>query len=99
LRAYKSLGVNDFGDESDKADSGVDRADQTGGVIRIGLQDQTSDLTTRVGRLSRKASRYAPRDGRWATKDGSDGTLFVLSPWTAGWATAGANSVENSGQK
>jgi hypothetical protein len=99
LRAYKSLSADDFGDEGDKANSGVDRADQTGGVIRIGLQDQTSDLTIRVGRLSGKASRYAPKDGRWATKDGSDGTLFVLSSWTAGWATAGASSFENARRK
>jgi hypothetical protein len=99
LRAYKSLSADDFGDESDKAGSGVDRADQTGGIIRIGLRDDASDLTIRVGRLSEKASRWSPKDGRWALKDGGDGTLFVLSPWTAGWATAGASRFENADRK
>ena len=99
LRAYHSLGADDFGDESDKADSGVDRADQTGGIIRIGLRDQASDLTIRVGRRSDRASRWAPKDGRWAIKDGSDGTLFVLSPWTAGWATAEVSKFEIADRK
>jgi hypothetical protein len=99
LRAYHALGADDFGDESDKAGSGVDRADQTGGIIRIRLQDQASEQTIRVGRLSDKASRWAPKDGRWAIRDGGDGTLFVLSPWTAGWAMAGVSKFEIADRK
>ena len=88
LRAYRSLEADDFGEERDKSDSGVERAEKTGGIIRIRLKNAISDLTIRVGKLSNSTTRWAIKDSRWAMKDGGDGTLYSLSPWTAGWATA-----------
>jgi len=94
LRAYRSLSADDFGDEGDKSDSGVDMAEKTGGVVHIRFSDNASELTIRVGRLANRTTRWAIKDSRWAVKDGGDGTLYALSPWTAGWATADASKFE-----
>jgi hypothetical protein len=91
---YKSLSADDFGEEQDRAASGVDEAEETGGVIHIRLKDNGGDQMIKVGKLSKKASRWAIKDSRWALKEGGDGTLYVLSPWTADWATADAKKFE-----
>jgi hypothetical protein len=88
VRAYSSLSAEDFGEERDRAESGVDNAEMTGGVVRIRLRDSAPDLTIRVGKPSTNATRFSVKDSRWAVKDGGDGTLYVLSPWTADWALA-----------
>jgi len=93
LRDYQSLAADDFGDRASRPDSGVDDAARTGGVIRIGLADGT-ELTLRVGKPANDTSRFAVKDSRWAIKDGGDGTLYALSPYTAGWATADARKFE-----
>jgi hypothetical protein len=94
LRNYKSLSADDFGEPADRAASGVDEAEQTGGVVRIRLKDDGGDRTIRVGKLSKRTSRWAIKDSRWAIKEGGDGTLYDLSPWTADWATADAGRFE-----
>jgi hypothetical protein len=96
LRAYRSLSADDFGEEEDKSDSGVDWAEQTGGIVRIKLKDSASELTLRVGKLAKRTTRWAIKDSRWAIEEGGDGTLYVLSPWTAGWATADATRFEQA---
>jgi hypothetical protein len=94
IRNYKSLSADDFGEEQDRAGSGVDEAEETGGIVHIRLKDNGGDRTIRVGKLSKRASRWAIKDSRWAIKEGGDGTLYVLSPWTADWATADAKRFE-----
>jgi hypothetical protein len=96
IQNYKSLSADDFGEEQDRAGSGVDEAEETGGVVHIRLKDNGGDWTIRVGKLSKRASRWAIKDSRWAIKEGGDGTLYVLSPWTADWATANAKRFEES---
>jgi hypothetical protein len=94
LRNYKALSADDFGEEKDRPSSGVDRAEETGGVVHIRLKGQGSDLTLKIGKLSNDTSRWAIKGSRWAIKEGGDGTLYVLSPWTADWATADAKRFE-----
>jgi len=53
-------------------------------------------LTLRVGKLAKRTTRWAIKDSRWAIEEGGDGTLYVLSPWTAGWATADATRFEQA---
>ncbi len=93
LRDYQALAADDFGARENRGPSGVDDAEHTGGVIRIRLRGG-ADLTLRVGKLAHDTSRFAVADSRWAIKDGGDGTLYALSPYTAGWATADAHKFE-----
>ena len=90
LRAYKSLNAEDFGEE--KADTGIADAEKEGGVIRIVLKDNAGDITIKVGKSAKGASKYA-------IKEGGDGTVYVLSSWSADWATADKAKFEKSEKK
>jgi hypothetical protein len=98
LTTFKSLSADDFGRRQDRASSGVDEAEATGGVIRIKLAGDPSQLTLRVGKptKSNSNSRWNIEDSRWAVSDGDDGALYVLAPSTAGWATAGPDRFERA---
>jgi hypothetical protein len=93
LRDYRNLAADNFADGTSRADAGVDDAERTGGVIRIKLKSGAT-LTLRVGKPAIDKTRWAIKDGRWAVKDGGAGTLYVLAPWTAGWATADARKFQ-----
>jgi hypothetical protein len=90
LRAYKALSAEDFGD--DKADTGLDKAEENGGVVHIKLKDNAGDLTVKVGKVSKGTSRYA-------IKDGGDGTVYAISSWAADWATAAPSKFEKTEDK
>jgi hypothetical protein len=91
LRAFKALTAEDFAD--DKAtDTGLDNAEANGGVIQIKLKDNAGDITMKVGKTSKGSSRYA-------IKEGGDGTVYVISSWSADWATAAASKFEKSDEK
>lgn len=90
LRAYKNLNAEDFGDE--KSDAGLDNPTENGGVIRIVLKDNAGDHTIKVGKTSKGSSRFA-------VKDGGDGTIVVLSSWSADWAVAERKKFEKSDEK
>lgn len=93
LRDMRALSADDFTDGVSHADAGVDDAERTGGVLRI--ERRTSGpLTLRVGDLAHDDTRFGLRDARWATKDGGDETLYVLSPYTSGWALADRHKFE-----
>jgi Domain of unknown function (DUF4340) len=96
LRVYQSLGADDFGTEEDRPGSGVDDAEKTGGVLRITLAGDGGDRALRVGKLTKSTTRWALAGSRWAIEVGGDGTLYALSPWTAGWATADAARFERA---
>jgi Domain of unknown function (DUF4340) len=87
LRAYMALSAEDFGDA--KADSGLEKPVDNGGIVHIKLKDNAGDLTIKVGKVQKGTSRYA-------VKDGGDGTIYVLSSWSADWATAAASKFEKS---
>jgi hypothetical protein len=87
LRAYKGLAAEDFAEE--KADTGLDKAEETGGVIHIKLKDNAGEITVKVGNTAKGTSRYA-------IKDGGDGTVFTVSSWSADWATAAQSKFEKS---
>ncbi|WP_437299573.1 DUF4340 domain-containing protein [Sorangium sp. So ce426] len=90
LRAFKNLGAEDFGDE--KSDTGLDAAASNGGIITIKLKDNAGDFTVNVGKIAKGSSRYA-------TKEGGDGTIYVLSSWSADWALAEAKRFEKTEKK
>ena len=96
LRVYQSLGADDFGTEKDRAGSGVDDAEKTGGVVRVTLAGDRGDRALRVGKLTKSTTRWALAGSRWAIEVGGDGTLYALSPWTAGWAAADAGRFERA---
>jgi hypothetical protein len=93
LREYGTLAADNFADGTTAAEAGLDDAERIGGVLRIALKSGEV-LALRVGKLAHDTSRYAIRDSRWAVKDGGDGTIYALSPWTAGWALADARKFE-----
>jgi len=88
LLSYKSLSADDYGDDGDRALSGVDSAEETGGTVRIKLKGKSTPLTIKVGKVSTRQSPWAIKGNRWATADDRLRTLFVLSPYTAVWALA-----------
>jgi uncharacterized protein DUF4340 len=98
LTTFKSLSADDFGRRQDRASSGVDDAEATGGVLRIELAGDPSEVTLRVGKPTKSNgnSRWNIEDSRWAVNDGDDGALYVLAPWTAGWVTAGPARFERA---
>ena len=91
LRAYKTLNAEDYGEAKDRADSGVDKAEETGGVVHIKLKDNAGDLTIRVGKTSKGTSH-------WAAKDGSP-ILYAISSWASDWATAEPTKFEKDDKK
>jgi hypothetical protein len=90
LRAFKSLTAEDFGDE--KSDAGLDAAETNGGVVQLKLKDNAGDITIKVGKTNKGTSRFA-------LKEGGDGTLYVISSWSADWATAKPEKFEKSDKK
>jgi hypothetical protein len=96
LRNYRSLSADDFGEDADRATSGVDNAEESGGVIRIAVEGRSAPLTVRVGRISTRETPWAIKGNRWAVVDGGIGTLYVLSPWTADWAVSDASRFERT---
>jgi hypothetical protein len=90
LRAYKSLTAEDFAEE--KADTGLDSPEANGGLIQIKLKDNAGDVAVKVGKTSKGSSRFA-------TKEGGDGTAYVISSWSADWATADRAKFEKSDDK
>jgi Domain of unknown function (DUF4340) len=93
VRSYATLSADNFADGIGRADAGLDDPERTGGVLRISLRDGTTP-TLRVGKPARDTTRWAIKDSRWAAKDGGDGTIYALSPWTAGWALADARRFQ-----
>ena len=89
LRAFKSLTAEDFGDE--KSDAGIDDAEKNGGVVQIKLKDNAGDITLKIGKTSKGTSRFVKKD--------SGDTLFVISSWSADWASAKADKFEKSDKK
>ena len=85
LRAYKGLSAEDFAEE--KADTGLDKAEDNGGVIHVKLKDGAGEITMKVGKTAKGTSRYA-------VKDGGDGTVYTVSSWAADWATAAPSKFE-----
>jgi hypothetical protein len=90
LRAYKALNAEDFAE--DKADTGLDKAEEEGGVVKITLKDNAGAFTIKVGKTQKGSSRFA-------IKEPGDGTVYVISSWAADWANAAASKFEKSDDK
>ena len=85
LRAFKGLSAEDFAE--DKADTGLDKAEDNGGVVHIKLKDNAGEIPVKVGKTAKGTSRYA-------IKEGGDGTVYTVSSWSADWATAPQSKFE-----
>ncbi len=66
LRAYKALTAEDYGEAKDKAASGLDKAEENGGVVHIKLKDNAGDLTVKVGKVV-QGHQPLGHEGRLAT--------------------------------
>ncbi len=91
LRAFKGLNAEDFGEEKDLAGSGIDKAAEEGGIVKIKLKEGGGDITIKVGKVSKGTSR-------WAMKEGNP-ILYSVSSWAGDWATAGQAKFEKSDDK
>jgi hypothetical protein len=99
LHNYRSLSADDFGEDYDRSVSGVDDAEQSGGIIRIKLKDRPDPLTIRVGKVSTRQTPWAIKGNRWAVEEGGIEPLYVLSPYTADWAVADASRFERTRER
>ncbi|MBM4357760.1 MAG: DUF4340 domain-containing protein [Deltaproteobacteria bacterium] len=77
LTAFKSLKASDFA--KDGADTGIDKATEEGGLVRLKFKDGNGDVTLKVGKKQEG-------DNRYLVKEGGDGTVFVVGSWTGSWA-------------
>jgi hypothetical protein len=94
LAGFKSLSADELGRDEDRAGSGLDQAEVSGGVIQITLDEPPRELVIRVGNIAHGPSDWAIQNSRWATKVDGDGTLYALATWTTDWVTSGASQFE-----
>ncbi|WP_437959705.1 DUF4340 domain-containing protein [Sorangium sp. So ce119] len=92
LRAFQGLGAEDFGDGKSASDTGLDAPTTNGGIVKLKLKDNGGDFTVNVGKTAKGQSRYA-------TKEGGDGTIYVISSWSADWALAEPKKFEKTEKK
>lgn len=91
VRAFKSLAAIDFAEADVKPeDTGIDAAEKEGGVLKIKLGD--TEHVLRIGKVQKGKNRYA-------IKEGGDGTVFVISSWSADWGAADAAKFEKKDEK
>lgn len=91
LRAYKALSAEDFGEDKDKAEAGLDKAEENGGVLKIVLKDNAGEIIMKVGKVQKGTSR-------WVMKEG-DATLYAISSWAAEWAYGAPTKFEKGDDK
>lgn len=87
LRAYKGLAADDFADGKSDADTGLDKPSAT---IVIGLKEG-EPVKLAVGKVASGESRYLRRE--------NDKQAYVISSWSAGWATAKADKFQKADEK
>jgi hypothetical protein len=90
LSSYQNLKANDFA--KNDADTGLSDPIENGGIVRIKLKDDTASYALKVGKTQEGTSRYL-------VKEGGDGTVFVISSWTADWATGDAEKFSKPEEK
>ena len=87
LRAYKGLAADDFGDGKSDADTGLDKPAAN---VTITLKEG-DPVKLAVGKVASGESRYLRREG--------DKQAYVISSWSAGWATAKADKFQKAEEK
>ncbi len=86
FQPLKALTAVDFADADAKpADTGLEDPTAQGGVIRIKLKDR--EVVIKVGKAQKGKNRFA-------TVDGGDGTVFVISSWFADWVAGDQTKFE-----
>ena len=77
LTAFKNLKASDFAKQG--ADTGIDKAAEEGGVLKVKFKDGNGDVVLKVGKKQEA-------DNRYLVKEGGDGTIFVISSYSAALA-------------
>ena len=90
LTAYKSLKATDFA--KDGADTGIDKAVEEGGIVRLKFKDGNGDATLKVGKKQ-------DGDNRYLLKEGGDGTVYVVGSWSASWAVDSLEKLSKADEK
>jgi hypothetical protein len=90
LSSYKTLRAADFAEKD--ADTGLDAPVKNGGLLRILFKDNAPERKLEVGKKQKN-------DDRFARDPGGDGTVYVLSSWTAKWAVAKPSEFEKPDEK
>lgn len=90
LTAYKNLKASDFAKEG--ADTGLDNATEEGGLLRVRFKDGNGDFQVKVGKKQ-------DGDNRYLVKEAGDGTVYVVSSWSAGWAVGDVEKFSKSDDK
>jgi len=88
LRAWKSLTAVDFAEAKD--DTGLDKPVENGALVKLTAKEKT--YAFKVGKAAKGKDRYL-------VKDGSDGTVYVVSSWSADWAVADKAKFEKKDEK
>jgi hypothetical protein len=87
LRAYKALNADDFADDKSDADTGLDKPSAN---LTITLKEG-DPIKLAVGKTSSGESRYLKKEGT--------PQAFIISSWSAGWATAKADKFQKPEEK
>ncbi len=90
LTAFKNLKASDFAKAG--ADSGIDKAVEVGGILRLKFKDGNGDVSLKVGKAQEG-------DNRYVVKEGGDGTVFVIGAWSAGWAVGDKEKFSKPDEK
>ncbi|MBM4376363.1 MAG: DUF4340 domain-containing protein [Deltaproteobacteria bacterium] len=90
LTALKNLKASDFAKEG--ADTGLETATVEGGLVTIKFKDGNGDLALKVGKKQ-------DGDNRYLVREGGDGTVYVISSYSAGWAVADVEKFSKTDEK
>jgi hypothetical protein len=90
MTAFKNLKASDFA--KDGADTGLDKAVDEGGLIKVKFKDGNGDFALKVGKKQ-------DGDNRYLLKEGGDGTVFVISSWSAGWVVGDKEKFSKPDEK
>jgi len=90
ITSFKTLRATDFADKD--ADTGLADPVKTGGLMVFRFKDNAPDKILRIGKKSKNEDRYAEAQG-------GDGTIYILSSYTAKWGAAKPSEFEKPDDK
>jgi hypothetical protein len=82
LRAYRTLSAEDFADDKQPADVGLDKPSS----VAFTLKDNGGTLKLNVGKATSSSGRYVQKEG--------NPTIFTVSSWAGDWASAAQSKFQ-----
>jgi hypothetical protein len=86
LRAYKTLGADDFGDGKTMADTGLDKPEAT---ISIHLSGDGKTYELLIGKVSSGTNRWAKR--------AADDAIYQITNYASEWALSDSSKFQSAG--